>query len=294
MEHAQRRRRARAVATGVSPWCECAIGQPRRGERATTIAMAPSVAPSGLAWKRVLIPWAYAAGLQLCRASGAGRPGPCPSVLLPTSWRPQKQGCTRHLGGYAGRLPSKSLDTNFRGPALSVFVFGERRIATANRPFIPPPIQFAAKQMTCPTGWRILTLEETSMQSPTVTPIPLTVRRRLAALVLACATLLVASAALAGSPRDGLVVTAPWLAQHLHDPDLVLLHVGAKAGYEAGAIGRAGVASVSDRSIAAHTGKGLMLEMPPAEDLRHRLEALGISDKSRVVVYYGKDWVSPT
>jgi len=34
--------------------------------------------------------------------------------------------------------------------------------------------------------------------------------------------------------------------------------------------------------------------MPPAEDLRARLEALGISDNSRVIVYFGKDWVSPT
>jgi thiosulfate/3-mercaptopyruvate sulfurtransferase len=34
--------------------------------------------------------------------------------------------------------------------------------------------------------------------------------------------------------------------------------------------------------------------MPPADVLRERLAALGISDNSRVVVYYGKDWVSPT
>ena len=36
------------------------------------------------------------------------------------------------------------------------------------------------------------------------------------------------------------------------------------------------------------------LEMPPADDLRTRLAALGISDKSRVIVYYGNDWVSPS
>jgi thiosulfate/3-mercaptopyruvate sulfurtransferase len=34
--------------------------------------------------------------------------------------------------------------------------------------------------------------------------------------------------------------------------------------------------------------------MPAAEELRTRLEALGISNDSRVVVYYGKDWVSPS
>ena len=36
-----------------------------------------------------------------------------------------------------------------------------------------------------------------------------------------------------------------------------------------------------------------MLEMPQPDSLRARLEALGISDKSRVIVYYGNDWVSP-
>jgi thiosulfate/3-mercaptopyruvate sulfurtransferase len=34
--------------------------------------------------------------------------------------------------------------------------------------------------------------------------------------------------------------------------------------------------------------------MPAPEDLRGRLQALGISDDSRIVVYYGRDWVSPT
>jgi len=37
-----------------------------------------------------------------------------------------------------------------------------------------------------------------------------------------------------------------------------------------------------------------MLEMPAAEDLHARLQKLGISDDSRIVVYYGKDWVSPS
>src|SRR4051794_9604153 len=97
-----------------------------------------------------------------------------------------------------------------------------------------------------------------------------------------------------GSPRQNLVVDAAWLKAHLADPDLVLLHVGDKAEYEAAHIPGARFVSLQDISISDHSGKGLMLEMPPADDLRHRLEALGVSDKSRVVVYYGKDWVSPS
>jgi len=105
---------------------------------------------------------------------------------------------------------------------------------------------------------------------------------------------LVVASTVFASPRQKLVVDADWLKAHLADPDLVLLHVGDKAEYEAAHIPGARFVSLADISISDHSGKGLMLEMPPADDLRHRLEALGISDKSRVVVYYGKDWVSPS
>jgi len=105
--------------------------------------------------------------------------------------------------------------------------------------------------------------------------------------------LMVAASAFAG-PRQNLVVDAAWLKAHIADPDLVLLHVGDKAEYEAAHIPGARFVTQRDISVSDHSGKGLMLEMPAAEDLRHRLEGLGISDKSRVVVYYGKDWVSPS
>jgi thiosulfate/3-mercaptopyruvate sulfurtransferase len=105
--------------------------------------------------------------------------------------------------------------------------------------------------------------------------------------------LMVAASAFA-SPRENLVVDAAWLKAHLADPDLVLLHVGDKKEYEAAHIPGARFVSQQDISVSDHSGKGLMLEMPAAEDLRHRLEGLGISDRSRVVVYYGKDWVSPS
>ena len=104
---------------------------------------------------------------------------------------------------------------------------------------------------------------------------------------------LVWSVVLGAATRQSLVVSAGWLQQHIGDPDLVLLHVGDKGGYDAGHIPGARLTSLADISISDHTEKGLMLEMPPAEDLRHKLEALGISDTSRVLVYYGKDWVSP-
>ena len=106
--------------------------------------------------------------------------------------------------------------------------------------------------------------------------------------------LLFALPALAASPRDSMVVSAAWLRAHLTDPNLVLLHVGDKAEYEAKHIPGAVYATLKDISVSDHTGTGLMLEMPPAEELKKDLETLGVSDASRIVVYYGKDWISPS
>ena len=115
-------------------------------------------------------------------------------------------------------------------------------------------------------------------------------------LALATALILPASSSLAaGSPRDSLLVSTAWLAQHLKDPDLVLLHVGDKAEYDTAHI--PGARFVTTRDLAAPMaapGAGLTLEMPPADVLREKIAALGISDNSRVIVYFGKDWVSPS
>jgi len=98
----------------------------------------------------------------------------------------------------------------------------------------------------------------------------------------------------ASAQREQLLVSTSWLAQHLHDPNLVLLHVGADGEYKAMHIPGARFVDLDDISVSEHTQQGLMLEMPTAESLRDRLQKLGISDNSRIVVYYGSDWVSPS
>jgi thiosulfate/3-mercaptopyruvate sulfurtransferase len=94
------------------------------------------------------------------------------------------------------------------------------------------------------------------------------------------------------SPRDQLLVTPAWLAAHLDDPDLVLLHVGEASEYAAAHIPGARLVRMQDVST-GHVEGQLMLQTLPPETLRERLQALGISDGSRIVVYYGNDWVSP-
>ena len=92
-----------------------------------------------------------------------------------------------------------------------------------------------------------------------------------------------------------VTVSTVWLADHLRDPNLVLLHIGDRKEYDKEHIPGARFVDLEDISVSNHDHDhgGLMLEMPQPDSLRSRLEGLGISDRSRVIVYYGNDWVSP-
>lgn len=94
------------------------------------------------------------------------------------------------------------------------------------------------------------------------------------------------------STREALLVTPSWLVSHLNDSNLILLHVGNKAEYDGHHI--PGARHVSTRDLSAPGGAdALTLEMPSSDMLRAQLTALGISDDSHVVVYYGKDSIPP-
>lgn len=103
-----------------------------------------------------------------------------------------------------------------------------------------------------------------------------------------------AASAVAADPRSDLVIDVESLARRLDDPTLVLLHVGDRDEYDAAHLPGARYVTLEDVSVSEHTRDGLMLEMPSDEDLRERLQKLGISDDSDIVVYYGGEWVSPT
>jgi thiosulfate/3-mercaptopyruvate sulfurtransferase len=96
-----------------------------------------------------------------------------------------------------------------------------------------------------------------------------------------------------GSSRDRLVVSQAWLAEHINDADLVLLHVGEREEYASRHLPGARYFAMDDVSLPRSEGS-LTLQLPPVEELRQRLAARGISDDSRIVVYWGTDWVSPS
>ena len=88
----------------------------------------------------------------------------------------------------------------------------------------------------------------------------------------------------AGQSRESLLVTSAWLADQLRDPNLVLLHVGDQKAYDSGHIPGAQLVGLYDLSL--RTNDGLRLEMMPAEALHAKLVSLGVSDTSRIVLYY--------
>jgi thiosulfate/3-mercaptopyruvate sulfurtransferase len=92
--------------------------------------------------------------------------------------------------------------------------------------------------------------------------------------------------------RDSMIVSTEWLAKHLHDDGLVLLQVGDKKEYDGAHIPGAQYIQTSD--ISTPRGQGLILELPPVDQLKTTFEKFGVTDKSRIVVYFGKDWVTPT
>jgi len=124
---------------------------------------------------------------------------------------------------------------------------------------------------------------------------------RTSRLVARCA---LAASALSAHPalaqdhpaRARLLVTADWLASHRSDANLVLLHVGDRDDYATehipGAVFvdlRAGLSAPRPPE-----GGGLVLELPDSALLESALRRMGINGDSRVVVYWGSEWVTPT
>src|SRR5260370_4689802 len=91
--------------------------------------------------------------------------------------------------------------------------------------------------------------------------------------------------------QSSLIVSTQWVAKHLNDDALVLLQVGDKDEYLAAHIPGAQYITLTD--ISTPRGQGLTLELPSVDQLKATFEKLGITDKSRIVVYFGKDWVPP-
>jgi thiosulfate/3-mercaptopyruvate sulfurtransferase len=92
--------------------------------------------------------------------------------------------------------------------------------------------------------------------------------------------------------NSSMIMSTDWLSKHLNDNALVLLQVGDKSEYDAAHI--AGAQFIQTSDISTPRGTGLILELPPVDQLKATFEKLGVTDESRIVIYFSKDWVTPT
>jgi thiosulfate/3-mercaptopyruvate sulfurtransferase len=115
-----------------------------------------------------------------------------------------------------------------------------------------------------------------------------------AVIAFACALFLgpAANAQTGGrTTKTEYFVTTQWVADHLKDPTLVLLAVGEKGEYDHGHI--PGARYLDYEKISTPRGTGLMLELPPIEQLVKVFEDIGVNDSSHVVVCFSNQWVTP-
>jgi thiosulfate/3-mercaptopyruvate sulfurtransferase len=104
-------------------------------------------------------------------------------------------------------------------------------------------------------------------------------------LVFGISAILLATASAQSKPQNpaNMLVQTDWLAAHLSDKNLVVLHVGAdRTAYDAGHIPGALFLRLSDIAV---TRNSIPNELPPVADLKTTFENLGIGDHSRVVLY---------
>ena len=97
---------------------------------------------------------------------------------------------------------------------------------------------------------------------------------------------------LAATPpvRSDMLVSTGWLAQHLNDPNVVVIQVSRdRSAYDAGHIPGARYLGFSE---IVTTRDGVLNELPPAADLKQIFERAGVSDDSRVILY-GDESVLP-
>jgi thiosulfate/3-mercaptopyruvate sulfurtransferase len=91
--------------------------------------------------------------------------------------------------------------------------------------------------------------------------------------------------------RTSMLVTPAWVADRLGAESLVLLHVGEKADYDEGHLPGARLVPYDEIGVERD---GLRLQMPPADQLHATFERLGVRDDVPIVLYWGKDRITPT
>jgi thiosulfate/3-mercaptopyruvate sulfurtransferase len=93
--------------------------------------------------------------------------------------------------------------------------------------------------------------------------------------------------------KNTMLVSTAWLAEHLKDPNIVVLAVGQKNDYDEGHIPGSLFVDYHETHLMT-APNGLSVELPPMADLEALFGKLGVTNDSRVVLYTLKDTLSWT
>ncbi|HLX43755.1 MAG TPA: sulfurtransferase [Bryobacteraceae bacterium] len=96
-------------------------------------------------------------------------------------------------------------------------------------------------------------------------------------------TLLTTAALACAASHPDMLVSTDWLASHSGDAKIVILHVAPnRTAYDAGHIPGARFIALPELAV---TRDGIPNELAPVDDLKKVMEAAGVSDDSRVIIY---------
>jgi len=93
--------------------------------------------------------------------------------------------------------------------------------------------------------------------------------------------------------RSSMLVSTAWLADHLNDPNLVVLGVGQKPEYDSGHIPGSLYIDYHETHL-MQSPSGLSVELPPMSDLAEVFGKAGVTNDSHVVLYKLNNWTSQT
>jgi len=116
-------------------------------------------------------------------------------------------------------------------------------------------------------------------------------------MLLTLATLAAAPSSSGSAVKEPLVVTTAWLGDHLHDKGLVIFQIGdqrSRPTYDAGHIPGAQFLNPFQELSTPRKEGTLNLELPPVATLDSVLESKGISNDSRIVLYFAQEYFTPT
>lgn len=91
---------------------------------------------------------------------------------------------------------------------------------------------------------------------------------------------------------DSIFKSTDWLKDHLNDKDLVILHVEAKNNYDSAHI--PGAQFIKMQEYVTSTTDSIYTEMPTIIYLDSLVRARGITNESKVILYYGSPMFAPT